>query len=233
VTLPASELPERETSPDAVARHLRGLIVGGTLRRGDRVPQDEIAARLGMSRIPVREAIIALEHEGWLTVEAHRGAFVHGVDEAWVADHYELMGALYALVAARAAERGSGPEVVELRRLAAELAGEHDIDRFVVVNDRLVRLLVAMARSPRLEAALRDVPDIVPGNFFAEVPGTAEPERLAMTETVRAVVESDPSGAAERIRRLTARQGAAVVARLRARGVIDSVETSTRGTPSG
>src|SRR3954452_5366241 len=74
----------RETSPDAVARYIRSLIVSGTLRHGERVPRDDIARRLGVSPVPVREAIIALDREGWLRIEPHRGAFVHGVDEAWI-----------------------------------------------------------------------------------------------------------------------------------------------------
>lgn len=210
----------RETSPDGVARHIRELIVSGALRRGDRVPQDEIAAALGVSRIPVREAMIALDREGWVTLEPHRGAFVHGVDEDWVRDHYDLLGALYALAVQRASERGTDDELKGLTHLQHELATEQDIAKFEAVNQRLIRTIVVIARSPRLEAALRGVANIIPGNFFDQVPGTLEPQRRAMTDTVQSIVARDGEQAAAGLRALPATQGAAVVALLRTRGVL-------------
>jgi DNA-binding GntR family transcriptional regulator len=215
----------RETSPDGVARYVRELIVTGVLRRGDRVPQDEIAATLGVSRIPVREAMIALDREGWVSLEPHRGAFVHGVDEDWVRDHYDLLGALYALAVQRASERATDDELTALTTLQQELAAEDDIARFDAINQRLMRTMVTIARSPRLEAALRGVTNIIPGNFFAQVPGTLEPQRRGLTETVESIVARDGERAAAGLRALPTTQGAAVVALLRARGVLaDPIE---------
>ncbi len=67
-----------------------------------RVPQDAIAQELGVSRIPVREALIVLEREGWVTNEMHRGAFINTLDEPTVHDHYELFGLIYGFAAKRA-----------------------------------------------------------------------------------------------------------------------------------
>jgi DNA-binding GntR family transcriptional regulator len=164
-----------------VARYLRALIVDGNLRPGERVPRDEIAARLGVSPVPVREAIIALDREGWLRIEPHRGAFVHGVDEAWITDRYGLMGAVYALVASRACRNATDAEIAELSQLGRRLANAHDGAGFTEANNLAMRLLITACRSPRLEAAAREVPNVVPGNFFVEVPDTLEPQRRAMT----------------------------------------------------
>ena len=71
----------RLSSGDQAALYIRRLIFDGDLRPGTRVPQDEIAQTLGVSRIPVREALIALEREGWVTIELHRGAFINALDE--------------------------------------------------------------------------------------------------------------------------------------------------------
>lgn len=211
----------RETSPDAVARYIRALIVEGALRRGDRVPRDEIARSLGVSPIPVREAIVALDREGWLVNEPHRGAFVHGVDERWVTDHYALMGSLYGLVAARASERATDAELAALATTGRALARARTADEFDRINTGATRALIAMAHSPRLEAALRAVTNIVPGNFFAEVDGTMEPQRRAMRATVRAVARRDAEAAAAALRALAGTTGAAVVTLLRRRGVVD------------
>lgn len=221
MALPDATGFRRETSPEAVARYLRTLIVGGTLRPGERVPRDEIAAQLGVSPVPVREAIIALDREGWLRIEPHRGAFVHGVDDAWIADHYGLMGAVYGLLAARACRHATAAERTELTALGRALRTA-DVDDFTALNDRAVRLLIAAARSPRLEAAARAVPNVVPGDFFTEVPDTLEPQRRAMTRTIRAVTAGDDETAVATMRRLADTQAAAVVRLLRARGVLAS-----------
>ena len=119
-------LIDRPSSGDLVAIHVRTLIFNGELRQGDRVHQDDIARQLGVSRIPVREAIIALDREGWLTITPHRGAFVHGLDEDSLRDHYELLGLVYGLAARRAvvprrpptAERDSVPRKTRWPRRA-------------------------------------------------------------------------------------------------------------------
>ncbi len=210
----------RPTSGDQVARHIRRLIVDGTLRRGDRVPQDEIAAELGVSRIPVREGIVALDREGWVTLEPHRGAFVHGVDEPWVRDHYDILGELYGLAARRATERGNPDDVARLVALFKELQQARDVELFDAINERLLVHLLTMARAPRIRTALRAVTSVVPGNFFAQVPGSMEVQRRGLSPVVRAVTAGDGDEAAGALRVLLARQGAAVVALLDARQVL-------------
>src|ERR1039458_4203647 len=71
----------RTPSGQYIASHIRRLIFEGELRAGMRVPQDAIANDLGVSRIPVREALIVLRSEGWVTNEMHRGAFIRALDE--------------------------------------------------------------------------------------------------------------------------------------------------------
>jgi DNA-binding GntR family transcriptional regulator len=95
----------RLTTSQQVAHAIRRMIFDGTLRTGDRLRQEELAAALGVSRIPVREAVIALDREGWVRMESHRGAYVNGLDADSVRDHYELLGRVYGFVAARVAAR--------------------------------------------------------------------------------------------------------------------------------
>ncbi len=106
------------------------------------------------------------------------------------------------------------PSSIALTALQHELVAEDDVARFDAINQRLTRTIVTMARSPRLEAALRGVTNIVPGNFFAQVPGTLEPQRRGITETVQSIVARDGERAAAGMRALPATQGAAVVALL-------------------
>lgn len=225
----------RQTSAAHVARYIRSLVVDGTLRRGDRVPQDEIAAALGVSRIPVREAIVALDREGWVTSEPHRGARVHGVDSQWVHDHYEILGALWALAARHAAERGDDTERAELRARLRAVQQAGDVDDFDAANHALLELVREMARSPRLTAALRAMTSIVPGNFFAQVPGTTEPQRRALAPIVRAIAKRDGDTAARLMQQLLEGVSRRVVTVLADRGALatDTEPNMRHSTRSG
>jgi DNA-binding GntR family transcriptional regulator len=79
--------------PDTTQQHavaaLRRAIVGGDLRPGQRVIQEDLAERLGMSVAPVREALRVLEQEGQLTYRPRRGYFV---TELRVEDLEEIYG---------------------------------------------------------------------------------------------------------------------------------------------
>ena len=126
------ESPEavvRKGSGEQAAAYIRQLVFDGQLREGMRLPQDEVAKAVGVSRIPIREAIIALEREGWVTTRLHRGTFVNAFDEQVIRDHYELFGLVYGLAARRAAER-SEPQLVErLSELSQLLNTTDDLRR--------------------------------------------------------------------------------------------------------
>src|SRR3954454_9558106 len=143
-------LIDRTSSGDLVAIHVRSLIFNGMLRQGDRVHQDDIARQLGVSRIPVREAIIALDREGWLTITPHRGAFVHGLDEDALRDHYERLGLVYGFGGRPAVSRAPPPARERLGAAQQELAAAEPQDELHDTNHTFLRILVAMARSPRL-----------------------------------------------------------------------------------
>src|ERR1700683_941692 len=71
----------RKGSGEQAAAYIRQLIFDGQLREGMRLLQDDVARAVGVSRIPIREEIIALEREGWDTTKLHRGAIVSAFDE--------------------------------------------------------------------------------------------------------------------------------------------------------
>jgi|UPI000559FF9D DNA-binding GntR family transcriptional regulator len=202
---------QRPSNGDQVAEHLRGLIFQGRLQQGDHVRQDEIAAELGVSRIPVREALIALEAEGWISIEPHRGAFVQGLDERTIVDHYALIGTLYGLVARRAAERADADGLDRLAELQRQAAAARDVDEFYRRNDLFLRQMFNLADSTRLKAVSRQLGNLVPGNFFAEVAGSRTAQKKALADIARALRERDGEAAAARFGELMDRHGAAVV----------------------
>src|SRR3954464_7622356 len=93
------DLPNRDVGRKSVRRavinYIKDLIFEGKLRAGDRVPQDEVARSLNVSNTPVREALIALEHEGLVTIELHRGAFVNPLLADGIRTQYELWALVF------------------------------------------------------------------------------------------------------------------------------------------
>ena len=229
-SLPTGELADlasarrpgsRRSSGDLVADHIRRLIFEGRLRQGDHLRQDEIAAELGVSRIPVREAVIALDREGWLTIEPHRGAFVHALDEGAVRDHYEVFGVIYGMTARRATERGddAGVAVLVAAQTALALIEEPDADAFWTANNHYLRQLSHLADSSRLAALTRLMRNLVPGNFFAEVPGSLDAQRRGIAAITTAVSARDAERAETECRSMMTDQGGRVLALIAARAV--------------
>jgi DNA-binding GntR family transcriptional regulator len=213
---------ERPSSGELVAAHIRRLVIAGEYRSGERVRQDEIATELGVSRIPVREALIALEREGWVTVEPHRGAFVNGIDADFVRDHFELYGAIVALMARRCVERADDEAVARLLAAAARVVdGPADPEAFNDLTYRYVDALEAAAAAPRLTSMTRVMVNLYPGNFFAGVPGAMEVQRDGVAAIAAAIADRDEVRAAAECERLLRRHGEVLTAALLERGVLE------------
>jgi DNA-binding GntR family transcriptional regulator len=209
----------RRSSGEQAAIYIRGLIFQGRLRQGDRVPQDEIARTLGVSRIPVREALLSLEREGWVTIRPHRGAFIGALDEAAVRDHYALYGVVYGFAARRAALRSTPQMVDRLSDVCDRLAGEESPAVVARLNREFDRLVLEAAGSPRLRGVLRAMTGVVPGNFFELIPGAIEVERRGSRAVLEAMVARDGDAVAEAYHLMLQRQGDLVAELFTRRGL--------------
>ncbi|MBA9005452.1 GntR family transcriptional regulator [Thermomonospora cellulosilytica] len=221
----AADLPSqnltRMSSGEQVRLYVRRLIFDGVLRQGQRVPQDAIAQTLGVSRIPVREALIALEREGWMTIIPHRGVFVNALDEAAVRDHYELYGLFHGFAVRRAVERRGAELAERLAPISKQIADARDVEELQDLSLRFHRLVVESAQSPRLRSMLRQMTGIVPGNFFELVPGADAVERRGTAAIVRAIRKGDAAKAEQEYAAMLRRQGDLVVELFRKRGMFE------------
>jgi DNA-binding GntR family transcriptional regulator len=111
------------TLSDKVETVLRTQIVSGERLPGVRLNEVEIAAELGVSRGPVREAMQRLARDGLVRIESHRGAFVRALDAGEVRALFEVRASLECQAAALAAERAGADEVQTLRSLLASSRG--------------------------------------------------------------------------------------------------------------
>ncbi|TDD70213.1 GntR family transcriptional regulator [Jiangella aurantiaca] len=105
------------------APHVRDLleeaILQGVLLPGAHLNADGLAKQLGISHIPVREALRALGVDGWIEFRPHQGAFVRGRSEQELADLFESRTFLEAQAAALAAERRTGEQLAILDDILA------------------------------------------------------------------------------------------------------------------
>jgi DNA-binding GntR family transcriptional regulator len=210
----------RKGSGEQAAAYIRQLIFDGQLQEGMRLAQDDVAKAVGVSRIPIREAIIALEREGWVTTKLHRGTFVNAFDEQVIRDHYELFGLIYGLAARRAAQR-STPEIIDLlTALSKEIGETDDLVRLGDLALAFHSAVVGAAHSPRISVVLRAMSALVPGPFFALVPRAVEPERKGLKAIVRAVRDGDGDRAAREYSKMLTKQAELVVDLFRERRAV-------------
>jgi DNA-binding GntR family transcriptional regulator len=151
---------------DQVVAHVVNLILTGKLRTGDRIDRNEIAGDLGLSRVPVQEAVVQMEHDGILTTRYHRGAFVERFDEDTVTEHHELNGLLNGMASARAAADRS-PEVLDkLGTMIRQLRVLTEPRSFQGVVWEYRGVINADYAGPRLRALIRSSLAFAPRSFW-------------------------------------------------------------------
>lgn len=212
----------RRSSGDEAARLIRGWIFGGELRPGERVPQDRIAEELGISRIPVREALIALDREGWVTIELHRGAFVNALDEHAIRDHYELLGVVYGFAVRQATLHRDDASDSALVAIEEQLGRTTTAGTLYPLAVSFHAAIAAAARSPRIRALLRAMPPLVPGDFFELVGDAIDGQRDALLAIGSAIRAGDRDGASQRYVDMTRRNTQLVVDVFRTRGLFEA-----------
>jgi len=146
-------LPARRSLGQGVYERLKQAIVQGDFDPGSRVVESRLAAALGISRTPVREAIHKLEREGLLRQDPNRGFFVEGLGRADIEETFGIRSVLESYAARLAAIRHLEGE---LQPLEAKL-GEYQkcLDRgnlgaLPQINTEFHDLLYGLSRSPRL-----------------------------------------------------------------------------------
>lgn len=211
---------DRPTAGDQVAEVIRRQLWDGELRSGDRLNQEALATQLGVSRIPVREALMGLEREGVVRVVPHRGAFVEPIDEQTVSDHFELYALVDGFALRKACERADGEQLATLAGAYERAAATEDPDRLQAAIIDARALLHELGGSPRFRAVARGLAGIVPGNFFDAVQGAMDIARRGLPEVSASLAARHAQRAVDAYTEMMTAQGRQVLAELGRRGVI-------------
>lgn len=187
-----------------VTERLRQLILFGEYGPRERLIEEQVAEKLGVSRTPVRQAITMLEAEGLVEVAPNRGATVCSFCAEDVWEIYDLRAVLEGHAARRAATRISWEELAALRVLAEEMEGlsgsfsehEEEIRWLVARNGEFHGGIVAASRNRRLEKMIRNTIQIplVFKAFFWYTPH----ERIISNHYHRQILGSLEAGDGER-----------------------------------
>jgi DNA-binding GntR family transcriptional regulator len=153
---PVDLRPRRRANlADEVATHLRDGILAGTLKPGQRIDQDAIADELGVSRLPVREALISLDREGLVHTIPRKGSYVSRIDRSDIADHYTIFGQVAGLAAARAVSRLDDDAIVELVTLHEAMSRAESLTEQQRLNHEFHRTINRAAGSQRMTSMLQ------------------------------------------------------------------------------
>lgn len=128
---------------EQISNELSRDILAGRYKPGDRIRETEVAERLEVSRAPVREALRALEMDGLVELTAWRGARVINPSLPEILAIFDLLAAVFGVVARLAAENASDEEL-------AHWAGHIDRMEAMVEDDDVLRLVNAAYRAGTL-----------------------------------------------------------------------------------
>ena len=194
VDIPTTRLAEYAYST------IRNDILAGRFGPSGRVVQDDVARRLRISRTPVREAIVRLEHEGLVTLLPRRGAVVNRVTPQDILDIYEVREELERLAVRLAARKGHPYDVRALRQLLRKMEriSPTRVAEYYKLNRAFhIQMAAASANRP-LISALESLWDQAVNFHMFSMYSTEEMRHMVSTHEVLVdVAEKDDAAAIE------------------------------------
>ena len=174
-------VPDFATRPqlsEDVARFVRKRIFDGTYSAGEYVRLDQLAAELGISVTPVREALFELRAEGLLAQQPRRGFVVLPVTGRDLTDVANVQAHVGGELAARAAINIDDDQLRELKQIQAQLEEAYaggDDERTVRLNHEFHRAINVAAESPKLAQLMSQITRYAPESVFPAIERLAAP----------------------------------------------------------
>jgi DNA-binding GntR family transcriptional regulator len=206
----------RRSTVEIISDELRSAIMYGSLAPGSQLGEADLAARLGVSRGPLREAMQRLVQEGLLRSEPHRGLFVITLTEDDVEDVYLARLAIERAACKMIMERNRGEALVRLTEALQALVGAaRQRDRLAIsdADQEFHHVLVAASGSPRLERMAHTL--LVETRMCLGALQEKYPEPEDLVEEHRRLVEAINDGDEERLLHLIEEHMTDSIARLR------------------
>lgn len=157
-----SSLAERKSLGQHVFENIKQAIIQGDIPSGQRLVENRLAAKLGISRTPIREAIHKLEREGYLRKRSRGGFIVLGLDSNDIEETFGIRSVLEGYAARLAAikhdERDLKPLEAQIQTFQQHL-DNGKLDILPDINTEFHDMLYALSKSPRLIKMINDLKD--------------------------------------------------------------------------
>jgi DNA-binding GntR family transcriptional regulator len=187
--------------PDHVRGVLFEAILTGVLAPGERLMVDEVAEHFGVSKIPVREALKALESAGWVEIRPRRGTFVKPLSESELRQVFEMRRVLEPYSARLAAIRRTDAQLEELQALVTEgVQGIHagDVARTTQANSRFHTVMAEAMNNELMGASITNLESRL-RRYFMAVEWQQRAESMAQHQAIFEAIRDKNAELAEKL----------------------------------
>lgn len=214
----ASHQVHRASLKDTVAAYVRDLIFNGHLLPGERIDQDAVAEVLGVSKLPVREALITLEAAALVDIVPRRGAFVARITKDDLIDHYRIYASIEVIATERAAETLTSTDLENLRKNIAAMRSADTGSARERLNHEFHRVINRAGGSRRLHVLIKGLEAMMFAHFYSQDDGWTENAADDHVQILAALERGEGQLAAEHMRRHIVSGGEHAIAVLERRG---------------
>ncbi|MDI2587531.1 MULTISPECIES: GntR family transcriptional regulator [unclassified Psychrobacillus] len=177
---------DRATLQSKVTTKLRDLILKGEFKMGDRLMQEEWAQKLGVSRMPLREALRQLEVEGLVRIEPRRGAIVTPISIEDIEEIYRLRQMLEGEVAVQSLPFLEEEDIKELEYLYEKMLNlkhtESEMELYMQLNKEFHQIIIEASPGRRIKGFIhtlwQGVPQYTPSLLAKHLSDSHEEHRL-------------------------------------------------------
>ena len=157
-------MPKRATAQESVLKSLRKMLATSRLKPGQQIIQDALAARLGVSRVPVREALKVLQAEGRVIHDPHRGYFVSELDVDDLAEIYHLRAILEDEALKVGVPNATSADVAAIKAIhdeSVQASRKADITQIAVLNRKFHLAIYRLSKQERLISVIENLWDSI------------------------------------------------------------------------
>jgi DNA-binding GntR family transcriptional regulator len=235
LTVSVPDFAARPQLSEDVARYVRKRIFDGTYSAGEYVRLDQLAAELGISVTPVREALFELRAEGLLAQQPRRGFVVLPVTGRDLTDVANVQAHVGGELAARAAINIGDDQLRELKEIQAELEEAYaggDDERTVRLNHEFHRAINVAAESPKLAQLMSQITRYAPESVFPTIAGWPQQSIRDHRRVLTALAKHDSELARRAMSEHLAAGAAPLINHLVEHGVVEPADGWSRGRRS-
>lgn len=172
----------RKTTAQIVADEIRHRILSGQLKEGEQIRQEAIASDLGVSRIPVREALRQLEAEGLVTLVSHKGAEVTRLEPSEIAELFELRLMMESWLFEQAIGAIDESQLQAAEKLVEEMRNDAEIADWGTLNWKFHEVLYNAANRKATMRILKRIHDNIDRYVRLQITVTKDGQEKAHKE---------------------------------------------------